>query len=203
MAKAKKPKFEWFYRSGAGPLVCENGESVLSIYTYGQRPLLVVNIKIAYLNMPTEEIWENGRKIGTMGSGWRYSICAYCGGGITMLHITGTDSHNGILARSPTYTTRQDVIKAALNQFIEACDKLLLIPGDSSKPYWGWSQQQYFSRPGNEKLSYYLCMPEMEPLWKLLDEVTAHDNWLAEVRAPRKNVFTEQLNLFNRYETVS
>lgn len=196
MAKTKKPVYEWF-RHGwdyYAPIVCENGDPVLSIYTYRDRPLISCSLRVAYFNAPSEEIWQNGHRISIGGPGWRYALCAYAGSGWNMICITGRDGP--ILAASTVYATRFDAIRAALYQFVEACDKLLLIPSDSSRPYWGPSQGRYFSRPGAEQLAFYLCMPEWEPMWLLLEEVTRHDDWLAEVRAPKKAAFTEQLQLF-------
>jgi hypothetical protein len=194
MKKQKTPDFEWFVRSGCGPLQCENGEIILSIYTYGGTPLISCHILIAYLDIPKEAVWENGKKISERGAGWRYAANLFVGGGWNSISVAGKDGP--ILANSPTFATRIDAIKAALNELLEGCDKWLLTPSNSSRPYWGKSQGRYFSQPGREQLAYYLCMPEMEPFYQLIETYSAHDKWLEEVRAPKKSSFVEQLDLF-------
>ena len=195
MAKTKKPRYEWFRRTHwSGPLVCENGDDILSIYPYGPRPLVSCSIHVAYLETTQEEVWQNGRRIGVSGSGWRYRLCAYVGTGFGMIHLAGRDGP--ILSNSQAFGSSTDAIRGALHELITGCDEQLLVLSDSSRPYWGKSQGRYFSRPGSEQLAYYLCLPEWEPVWQLVDEVTRHDNWLAEVRAPKKSAFTEQLQLF-------
>jgi hypothetical protein len=196
MAKQKKPEFEWFRRGwdDYSPVICENGEKVINIYTYGGRPLIVCRLDVAYYPYEGQTVWSNGSRISDGGPGWRYRLSSYCGGGFGMIHLVGGDG--SILANSPKYATRNEAIRTALYEFVEGCDKQLLIPSDSSRPIWGRSQGYYISRPGREQLAYYLCMPEWEPMWQLLDEVTRHDDWLAEVRAPKKSEFIEQLNLF-------
>jgi hypothetical protein len=192
MAKDKKPKHDWFCRGTGAPVVCENGDVVLNIHTYGNTPLLSFHIYVAYLPVALEEVWYGGRKVSGGGVGWRYAMCAYVGGGWRMVQLAGDDGP--IRAGSTAYLTRNDAIKAALHELITSCDEKLLIPSDSSKPYR--THYGLISRPGREQLAYYFCMPEMEPLWQLVDENTKHDQWLDEVRAPKKSALTEQLQLF-------
>lgn len=197
MAKTKKPRSEWF-RSNFDRVVCENGDQVLSIYTFTGRPHIACTIRVAYLETAGTEVWRHGRRVGTSGIGWRYDLTAYVGTGwgMIMLHRKEGFSAGTIRADSPVFSTRDDAIRAALHELITSCDEQLLVPSNSSRPYWGKSQGRYFSRPGSEQLAYYLCLPEWEPMWQLLEEVTWHDDWLVEVRAPKKSEFTEQLQLF-------
>lgn len=193
MAKSKKPVYEW-HETLAPYFVCRNGDQVLNIYTYGNRPQISARLQVAYFEYPGP-VWKDGRKVNTTGTGgWHYQVSAYCGTGHNMIFLCGHD--DPIRSNTPAYASRIEAIRAALHELVEGCDKHLLIPSDSSRPYWGRSQGHYFSRPGREQLAYYMCLPEWEPMWKLLEEYNAKDDWLAEMRAPKKSQLSEQLSLF-------
>jgi hypothetical protein len=194
MAKHKKPQYEWFYRSGSGPLVCDNGDIILSIYTYAGRPTISLSLIVAYLDIERESIWQGGRKVGATGPGWRYKLTAWAGSGFNLISLDTEPTGYGVREDGQSYVTKQEAIRAALYEFVQHCDRWLLTPCNSSKPYN--TQYGLISRPGGEQLVYYLSLPEWEPMWQLLEEVNRHDDWLTEMRTPKKSILTEQLQLF-------
>lgn len=205
MSKQKKPAFEWFCRGTGSALVCENGDKVLNIYTYGKGSHVSCSLNVAYLDIHPKAVYPDGKPVNVGGSGWRYQLSAFVGGAWNGFSLSWGDGP--IRADSTIYATKSDAIKAALYQLVEVCDQKLLkpayyetfykrAPAQTSVGTVGELLPYRMFHPGREQLAYYMCLPDWEPFWQLLEEYTAHDNWLAEVRAPKKSAFVEQLDLF-------
>ncbi|RIV23628.1 hypothetical protein DYU11_11645 [Fibrisoma montanum] len=189
----KKPKYDW-HLGPYGRIICENGDTVLNICTYGDRPNIMCFIRVAYFETPHEAVWRGGHKVGYTGPGWRYGLSAWVGGGWSLLSLDGGKDQSYICADSTPYATRQAAIKGALHEFVTECDRWLQIPSDSSRAYH--THYGLISRPGREQLAYYLCMPEWEPMWLLLEEYLKYDDWLIDVRTPKTTQPVQQLALF-------
>lgn len=195
MSKPKKPSFQWYMHSPSWGCYCDNPEVVVSVHTYGKAPSLSFTLCVAYWELPSHDVWSGGKKQHTAGPGWRYSLSAFVGSGFRLMSLDDdTVGMSGVWERTSAHVSRQEAIKAGLHEFIRNCDHKLTISCNSSKPWR--TQHGLIEPPGHEQLAYYLCRPEWEPVWQLVDEVTKHDNWLAEVRAPNKTVLSEQLTLF-------
>lgn len=191
----KKQKFTWWRWHNTQYAFCDNSEFVCGVHTYTGTPHISFSLSVAEYCSPvelkSEYIWERGRKMHkSAGSGWYYRLSAF----VANARLILVDGDNELTNRGPCYASKNEAVKAGLHEFVAACDAALLIPAQYAR--YNYRRNCHEWGIGSEQLAYYLCMAQWEPMWQLLEEVTRYDDWLTEVRAPKKTILSEQTTLF-------